>query len=73
MLTAEWHRLFKTNQTVFWEKRAEFFSDPDNAFNCENCPDPNKELAGKYPCGDSCLIYDHARVKANPGELKNEK
>lgn len=73
MLTAEWHRLFKTNQTVFWEKRAEFLSDPDNAFNCENCPDPNKELAGKYPCGDSCFIYDHARIKAKPGELKNEK
>lgn len=70
MLTAEWHRLFKTNQTVFWEKRAEFFLDPYNAFNCENCPDPNKELAGKYPCGDSCIIADHARIKAKPGEVK---
>ena len=73
MLTAEWHRLFKTNQTVFWEKRAEFFSDPDNAFNCENCPESNEEPLGKYPCGNKCFIYEHARIKAKPGELKNEK
>lgn len=51
MLTAEWNRIWKTNRRTYTEKYHEFFADPDNEGNCENCPDNlGEHAAWLKPC-----------------------
>lgn len=45
------------------KKYCDFMYNPDNEFNCTDCPENAGKYDNRYPCGQqNCLVSCHCRI-----------